>query len=58
MAQFRNFKMVDYVVYGRGSFIQLEEILHPHRERQIHQKFHFWLHDLDSSGLPTMAQLT
>ncbi|HEX3023899.1 MAG TPA: iron-containing alcohol dehydrogenase family protein [Chitinophagaceae bacterium] len=32
MAQFRNFKMVDYVVYGRGSFNQLDEILTPHRK--------------------------
>ncbi len=31
MAQFRNFKMVSYVVYGRGSFNQLDEILAPHR---------------------------
>ena len=30
--KFRNFKMVDYVVYGRGSFDQLDEILAPHRE--------------------------
>lgn len=30
--QFRNFKMVDYVVYGRGSFNQLDEILAPHRK--------------------------
>ena len=28
---FRNFKMVDYVVYGRGSFSQLDSILQPHR---------------------------
>jgi 3-deoxy-alpha-D-manno-octulosonate 8-oxidase len=28
---FRNFKMVDYVVYGRGSFSQLNDILKPHR---------------------------
>ena len=32
MAQFRNFKMVSYVVYGRGSFNQLDEILVPHRK--------------------------
>ena len=32
MAQFRNFKMVSYVVYGRGSFNQLDEILTPHRK--------------------------
>jgi 3-deoxy-alpha-D-manno-octulosonate 8-oxidase len=30
--QFRNFKMVGYVVYGRGSFNQLDEILKPHRK--------------------------
>lgn len=29
--QYRNFKMVDYVVYGRGSFNQLDEILAPRR---------------------------
>lgn len=28
---FRNFKMVSYVVYGRGSFNQLDEILAPQR---------------------------
>lgn len=32
MASFRNFKMVDYVVYGRGSFNQLDGILAPHRK--------------------------
>jgi len=32
MAQFRNFKMVSYVVYGRGSFNQLDEILAPQRK--------------------------
>jgi 3-deoxy-alpha-D-manno-octulosonate 8-oxidase len=30
--QFRNFKMVGYVVYGRGAFNQLDEILVPHRK--------------------------
>src|SRR5450432_244790 len=30
--KFRNFKMVSYVVYGRGSFNQLDEILTPHRK--------------------------
>ncbi len=30
--QFRNFKMVDYVVYGRGCFNQLDEILAPQRK--------------------------
>ena len=32
MSKFRNFKMVDYVVYGRGSFNQLDEIITPHRK--------------------------
>ena len=30
--RFRNFKMVSYVVYGRGSFNQLDEILAPQRK--------------------------
>ena len=30
--KFRNFKMVNYVVYGRGSFNQLDEILAPQRK--------------------------
>jgi 3-deoxy-alpha-D-manno-octulosonate 8-oxidase len=30
--QFRNFKMVGYVVYGRGCFNQLDEIIAPHRQ--------------------------
>ena len=30
--KFRNFKMVDYVVYGRGCFDQVDEILAPHRK--------------------------
>lgn len=30
--KFRNFKMVDYVVFGRGAFDQLDEILEPHRK--------------------------
>jgi 3-deoxy-alpha-D-manno-octulosonate 8-oxidase len=30
--KFRNFKMVDYVVFGRGSFDQLAEILAPRRK--------------------------
>jgi len=29
---FRNFKMVNYVMYGRGSFNQLDEILQPQRK--------------------------
>jgi 3-deoxy-alpha-D-manno-octulosonate 8-oxidase len=30
--KFRNFKMVGYVVYGRGSFNQLDEIIGPYRD--------------------------
>lgn len=30
--KFRNFKMVDYVIYGRGSFNQVDEIIAPHRK--------------------------
>ena len=30
--KFRNFKMVDYVVYGRGCFEQLDEIITPKRK--------------------------
>ena len=29
---FRNFKMIGYVVYGRGAFNQLDEILQPNRK--------------------------
>src|SRR6476661_3529866 len=31
--KFRNFKMVDYVVYGRGCFNQLSEIIAPKRKK-------------------------
>jgi 3-deoxy-alpha-D-manno-octulosonate 8-oxidase len=30
--QFRNFKMIGYVVYGRGCFNQLDTIIAPHRK--------------------------
>ncbi len=30
--KFRNFKMVGFVIYGRGSFNQLDEIIAPHRK--------------------------
>ena len=39
MAQFRNFKMVGYVVYGRGSFNQLDEILLPQRKQNAPMVF-------------------
>jgi 3-deoxy-alpha-D-manno-octulosonate 8-oxidase len=31
--KFRNFKLVGYVVYGRSSFNQLDEIIAPHRKK-------------------------
>lgn len=37
--KFRNFKMVDYVVYGRGCFDQLGEILAPRRTAGIPMVF-------------------
>ncbi len=37
--QFRNFKMVGYVVYGRGSFNQLDEIIAPHRKAGLPMVF-------------------
>jgi len=33
--QFRNFKMVGYIIYGRGSFNQLEQILEPRKEDSL-----------------------
>ena len=46
--KFRNFKMVDYVVYGRGSFNQLDEILTPHRKDNAPMVFlldHYFAHN-------------
>lgn len=34
LMSFRNFKMVDYVVFGRGAFNQLDEILAPRRKAE------------------------
>ena len=36
---FRNFKLVGYVIYGRGSFNQLNEIIAPHRKRNAPMVF-------------------
>jgi 3-deoxy-alpha-D-manno-octulosonate 8-oxidase len=33
--QFRNFKMVGYVIYGHGSFNQLDQILEPNRKNGL-----------------------
>ena len=32
---FRNFKMIGYVIYGRGAFNQLDEILQPNRKGDL-----------------------
>ena len=37
--KFRNFKMVSYVVYGRGSFDQLDEILSVNRQGEAPMVF-------------------
>lgn len=37
--KFRNFKMVDYVVYGRGCFDQLDEIIAPQRANGLPMVF-------------------
>ena len=46
--KFRNFKMVDYVVYGRGCFSQLDEIIAPHRKHNAPMVFlvdHFFINN-------------
>ena len=46
--KFRNFKMVDYVVYGRGCFDQLDEIIQPQRKNDAPMVFlldHFFEHN-------------
>jgi 3-deoxy-alpha-D-manno-octulosonate 8-oxidase len=53
--KFRNFKMVDYVVYGRGAFNQLDEILEPHRKEGRPMIFlldHFFTDKLLVSRIP------
>jgi len=52
--QFRNFKMVGYVVYGRGSFNQLDEILAPQRKQEAPMIF---LLDQFFDGKPLMSRI-
>lgn len=54
--QFRNFKMVSYVVYGRGSFNQLDEILAPQRKADAPMIF-FVDHFFDGKTLPSRIPL-
>jgi 3-deoxy-alpha-D-manno-octulosonate 8-oxidase len=53
---FRNFKMVDYVVYGRGSFNQLDEIITPHRKAEAPIIF-LLDHFFDGKSLPNRIPL-
>jgi 3-deoxy-alpha-D-manno-octulosonate 8-oxidase len=53
--KFRNFKMVGYVVYGRGSFNQLDEILAPQRKGDAPMVFlldHFFENKPLASRIP------
>ena len=54
MSKFRNFKMVDYVVYGRGSFNQLEEILLPQRKQGLPMIF---IVDFFFEGKPLVSRI-
>lgn len=51
---YRNFKMVGYVIYGRGSFNQLNDILAPHRKQGAPMIF---LLDHYFEGKPLMSRI-
>ena len=53
--QFKNLKLVDYVVYGRGAFNQLDEILAPRRKDNFPMIFfldHFFIGKPLASRIP------
>ncbi len=55
---FRNFKMVGYVIYGRGSFNQLDEIIAPHRKGNAPMVFlvdHFFEGKALASRVPVLG---
>ena len=52
----RNFKMIGYVVYGRGSFNQLDEIIKPHRKDNAPMIF-LVDHYFEGKELPNRIQL-
>lgn len=52
--KFRNFKMIGYVIYGRGSFNQLDEILAPQRKGDAPMIF---LLDHYFDGKPLMQRI-
>lgn len=53
----RNFKMIGYVVYGRGSFNQLDDIIKPHRKDDAPMIF-FVDHYFNGKELPSRIKLT
>lgn len=55
--KFRNFKMVDYVVYGRGSFDQLAEIIEPHRKKDGEPMIFLIDHFFEGKQLPNRIPL-
>ncbi len=58
--KFRNFKMVSYVVYGRGSFNQLDEILSSHREADLPMIFlvdHFFSPGKEGKNNPLVNRI-
>ena len=55
--KFRNFKMVDYVVYGRGSFDQLSEIIEPHRKKSGEPMIFLIDHFFEGKELPKRIPL-
>lgn len=53
----RNFKMIGFVVYGRGSFNQLDDIIKPHRKDDAPMIF-FVDHYFNGKELPNRIKLT
>ncbi|WP_445244662.1 hypothetical protein [Microcoleus sp. OTE_8_concoct_300] len=57
---FRNFKMVGYVVFGRGSFNQLDQIIAPHRKNDKPMVFlvdHFFSAVPGGTGHPLVNRI-
>jgi len=57
---FRNFKMVGYVIYGRGSFNQLDEIIAPQRKDGRPMVFlvdHFFSAGYSGDGKPLVNRM-
>jgi 3-deoxy-alpha-D-manno-octulosonate 8-oxidase len=57
---FRNFKLVGYVIYGRSSFNQLDEIIAPHRKAGAPMIFlvdHFFSDGPSGEGKPLINRI-